>query len=79
MGLADRLDASPNKKSVTSACQTCLFVSGLAERDQLAINAWVAAGYQMAELHRECQADGLQVNYDNFVAHFKKGHHLEHR
>lgn len=80
MGLADRLNESPNKVSITAACQTCQFLSTLEERDRLAVNVWAStAGANMAELHRECKVDGLRVEYRNFIAHFEKGHHLEPR
>lgn len=79
MGLADRLAAAPERVHKNSACQTCLWLDGLDQRDRDAVNQWVASGGGVYSLHRECVAEGLTVTSRNFAAHFEKGHHLEPR
>jgi hypothetical protein len=72
MGLAERLEASTSPVARNASCQTCRFLATLTERDREAVWAWADAGYNMAQLYRECKADGLDVMYRNFLMHFDK-------
>jgi hypothetical protein len=72
MSLADRLEASTSPYSRNTGCQTCRFLATLTQRDRDAIAEWAAAGKNMAQLYRECRADGLDVQYRNFKWHFDR-------
>ena len=72
MGLAERLEASTSPVAKNQSCQTCRFLATQTQRDRDAFYAWVDKGYNKAQLFRECQADGLDVTYRNFLAHFEK-------
>ena len=72
MSLADRLEASTTPYAKNQGCQTCAVLATLTQRDRDAITEWAAANKNMAQLYRECQADGLDVNYRNFKWHFAK-------
>lgn len=68
MGLAERLEAAA-PHLVGKTCSVCSFYRGLEKRDQDAFDQWVALrnrGHSVAQLFRECQADGLLVSLAMF-------------
>jgi hypothetical protein len=72
MSLADRLESSTAHIAKNASCQTCRFLVTLTQKDRDAVYHWADAEYNMAQLYRECQADGLDVGYRNFIWHFKR-------
>jgi len=74
MSLASRLEASTSPYAKNATCQTCAFLATLTQKDRDAVYHWHDSGYNMAQLYRECKADGLDITYRNFLAHFNSEH-----
>lgn len=76
MSLAQRLSTVQASRA-NSGCATCQWLKTLNKEDRAALDAWIADGLSIAQLHEICSKDELNplpVSDSAFRSHLRRHH-----